>query len=263
MINLSGSKYKWQQNVYCMIKMWMKILLLTITAAAAIKEIDIEQYPFQVSLEKNGVHSCGGTLVRYHIVLTAEHCVHGFPKENLQVRAGTSLRQKGGQVLRVNYVYEHPDYNPVTLENDIAILELETFFDISPLVIPVNVLHKDNAVADDALGLVIGWGVSSSADGNPTPNLKLVEMPKVSDDKCAEVYSNFNATTMICFGRNGGGEACLSETGGPILVRRMKHIMEQVGIASYGIGCGEIGKPGVFTRVTAFHDFIEKYAWRP
>uniref|UniRef100_A0A1Y1N1V9 Peptidase S1 domain-containing protein n=2 Tax=Photinus pyralis TaxID=7054 RepID=A0A1Y1N1V9_PHOPY len=188
--------------------MWVRILLvITTTVAAVVKEVSIENYPWQVSIEKNGVHTCGGTMLRSLVLMTAEHCVYGVQKESLQVRAGTSTREKGGELRGVKTIFEHPDYNPVTFENDVAILELDSAFDSTR---PVDLLHSDNSVADDAVGLVIGWGISSAEDGGrSSPNLKMVELPKVSEEKCAEVYPNFNATTMICFGGNGGGDSCL------------------------------------------------------
>lgn len=40
--------------------------------------VDINEFPFMVSLRRNGGHSCGGTILNDFWVLTAAHCLVGF-----------------------------------------------------------------------------------------------------------------------------------------------------------------------------------------
>lgn len=47
------------------------------------------------------------------------------------------------------------------------------------------------------------------------------------------------------------------DSGGPLLCRHGRRWYVD-GITSYGIGCGEIGIPGVYTRVSAFSDWIRQ-----
>ena len=46
------------------------------------------------------------------------------------------------------------------------------------------------------------------------------------------------------------------DSGGPLF--HCKGQCEQIGIVSWGIGCGKSHYPGVYTRVTAVKDWIEK-----
>jgi trypsin len=46
-------------------------------------------FPFIVSLQKNGAHFCGGSLLDSTTVLTAAHCADGQTTSGLTVRAGS------------------------------------------------------------------------------------------------------------------------------------------------------------------------------
>ena len=48
------------------------------------------------------------------------------------------------------------------------------------------------------------------------------------------------------------------DSGGPLIYQdRMSGRFQLYGITSWGDGCGEKGKPGVYTRVSAFSDWIQ------
>jgi trypsin len=46
-------------------------------------------FPFIISLQKNGGHYCGGSLLNGNTVLTAAHCVVGSSASPFKVRAGS------------------------------------------------------------------------------------------------------------------------------------------------------------------------------
>ena len=48
------------------------------------------------------------------------------------------------------------------------------------------------------------------------------------------------------------------DSGGPLVHLFGLNRMEQVGIVSWGIGCGKEDFPGVYTRVTEIRDWIDK-----
>lgn len=51
----------------------------------------------------------------------------------------------------------HRDYNPNTFENDIALLELETGFEVQPHVIPICLPKESETYVGD-VAHVAGWG---------------------------------------------------------------------------------------------------------
>lgn len=49
-------------------------------------------FPFILSLQRNGAHFCGASLLNANTVITAAHCVVGQSASALRVRAGSLVR---------------------------------------------------------------------------------------------------------------------------------------------------------------------------
>ena len=47
------------------------------------------------------------------------------------------------------------------------------------------------------------------------------------------------------------------DSGGPLIVQNANGDYEQIGIVSFGEGCALPDKPGVFTKVSNYRDWIE------
>lgn len=72
----------------------------------------INEHPFQVSLQRYGSAICGGTIMSENKVLTSAHCTDGASASSISVIAGSSFRGRGGQLVNVTRVCQHPRYNP-------------------------------------------------------------------------------------------------------------------------------------------------------
>jgi secreted trypsin-like serine protease len=84
-------------------------------------------------------------------------------------------------------------------------------------------------------------------------------VPITTDAYCGSAYSTFDATTMVCAGfPQGGVDTCQGDSGGPLLVPTATGTLRLAGDTSWGEGCAQPGKPGIYGRLgdTALRSFI-------
>jgi secreted trypsin-like serine protease len=234
-------------------------------------------YPFAVSLQRAGrtgaaAHFCGGSLVDQRWVLTAAHCMAGLTPSAFRVVAGaTNLSAGDGEVRRPAEIRVDPKWDgDATHGGDIALVRLSApVADIAP-VEPVGPADRARWEAGDP-GTVVGWGVTSEAGTVASDGLRAVRLTIQADGAMAAptAYGDkFLPSDMVGAGIDAGGkDACYGDSGGPLVVAVGKATYRQIGIVSFGAGCGRAGYPGVFSRlgdgpVRAFFDSVVPPAGR-
>ena len=198
-------------------------------------------YPWMVRLSTG----CDGTLVAPRVVLTAAHCLGGGAMTAL---VGASDLQAATPVA-VTAVRRAPGYDPVTNQADWALLRLAR-----PLALPtVSLAASDTEGAGPFT--ILGWGAAGER-GRQQRYLRAATVPAVPDQTCTQLYRSdgFVPTQMICAGdlTEGGVDTCSGDSGGPLGGPDGTGGWVEVGIVSWGYGCGRPGLPGVYTRVSAF-----------
>ena len=113
-----------------------------------------------------------------------------------------------------------------------------------------------------------GWD-KQLEDGPVSDQLQMVKLPIISNRECMEWYYRSGTRqfipeyTFLCAGwESGGRDACSGDSGGPLITFREDGRAEVVGIVSWGIGCGDKGRPGVYTRVTQYVPWIQETIFR-
>ncbi|XP_023305931.2 trypsin-1-like isoform X1 [Lucilia cuprina] len=220
------------------------------------------RYPWMALLKNNNRFYCGGSLVSDRYVATAAHCLRGFRPNAISVsllvhdRKSNSSREITRKAKRVII---HERYNPFNIDNDIGLIQLSESVEMSKVLRPVCMPLKDQTYLDE-LGIASGWGATS--EGGPlAQKLMQVSVPIISNEECNEKYGEDRITeNMMCAGvPEGNKDSCQGDSGGPFLVHNKDlNIYHLAGIVSWGEGCARPDRPGVYTRVTRYLDWIEK-----
>lgn len=119
-------------------------------------------YPFMVSIQKDGHHYCGASLIKPDWIVTAGHCTVNVKPQQLSVRVGDHDRTKGAQA-KVIKVIAHPDFSYEPFRNDVAVMKLDHPVDAKP----IKLAAKSGPVGTSTR--ILGWGMTCE-DGNDCPN---------------------------------------------------------------------------------------------
>nr|XP_046234032.1 hyaluronan-binding protein 2-like [Scatophagus argus] len=227
-------------------------------------------HPWQVSLQARPrssffqfQHKCGGILIASCWVLTAAHCI-GANEELQVVLGGVNIdkQEEMDQTIPVIQTIVHENYRstPYALYNDIALLKLKVTD--SPYCAKETRFVKTVCLPDQTFPagkqcVISGWGATETQ--RYSNQLLNAQVLLISDERCKapHVYGSVLDSSMFCAGTlQGGVDSCQGDSGGPLVCEQNgKHYI--TGVVSWGSGCGQRNKPGVYANVRPFTSWIK------
>lgn len=208
-----------------------------------------------------------------------------FGPITVTVGAGDLRRIQKGTVFLVKNIVVHPGYRRGKAErgNDLALLNIEGRW-TGPVSRLDGLTGDVTAMAEPWSDLVVaGYGKSGenaveqeafSRTGRhlSAPMMVLQEgfVPPVDAKTCKiqiegliKEYgygADYAGVTVspewqLCAG-TGYSDSCQGDSGGPLVQRGTAAEPVQVGVVSWGLGCGRAESPGIYMRVSAYADWI-------
>ncbi|KAH8334025.1 hypothetical protein KR059_005851 [Drosophila kikkawai] len=211
---------------------------------------DIKEAPWQVSLQLNGEHQCGGSIYDNRTIITAAHCFFSNDNKEIDTHAFSvsvgSTSRFNGTVYGLEKKVHYPGFKVKEFyRNDIAVLRLS-----NPLVFGDNVQPISLATKEPVAGTIAaatGWGVVHLTFdiwgiGSFYPeNLLGIRKRILTLETCQKWYWNNFGEDVLCTDPG----VCNGDSGGPLVVNR-----ELVGVMS-GMQYLHCNGPAFFANV--FH----------
>uniref|UniRef100_A0A8C1LBI3 Zgc:55888 n=1 Tax=Cyprinus carpio TaxID=7962 RepID=A0A8C1LBI3_CYPCA len=216
-------------------------------------------WPWQVSLQYSDMPVCGGAILDLRWVITACHCFKRYKKASLwKAVAGMhnleNMNESCHQTVEVENIISHKGYKQKTNENDIALVKLQSPLLFNECVRPVAILNNDLPPQETCT--VTGWGAIRE-NGPRASRLQEVNVTVFKPQTCNKYYRGKMLKFMMCAGAEAGRmDACQGDSGGPLSCFTDDRY-KLAGVVSWGVGCGRAQRPGVYTTLYHYKQWIE------
>ncbi|CAG2179669.1 unnamed protein product, partial [Oppiella nova] len=205
------------------------------------------------------IAQCGGALISEQEIITASHCVveggRVLTPEKIRIRLGEhNIMKRTKDDAEVDYnvikVTAHPDFEPQTYKNDVAIIKLSQRVRFNRRVWPICLPYDTRVLTSEEnvgrSGFIIGWG-RLEFNGKTSEELREASIEIVSNKECGQAFDKVVKITdeYLCAGTTGSTkDSCQGDSGGPLIQvdpENKKYYL--TGIVSFGKRCATPGFP--------------------
>ncbi|KAM6429105.1 transmembrane protease serine 11E-like [Rhynochetos jubatus] len=218
------------------------------------------EWPWQASIQLDGTHRCGASVISNTWLVTAAHCFRGGRDPRRWTASFGILLRPPKQKKFIRRIIIHERYSNFVHDHqyDVAVVELASAIEFTSDVHSVCLPEASHVFPENTTCFVTGWGALEN-DGYSVNQLRQAEVKIISTATCnrRQVYAGAITPGMLCAGYlEGQVDACQGDSGGPLVHANSRGIWYLVGIVSWGDECGKPNKPGVYTRVTYYRNWI-------
>jgi len=230
-------------------------------------------WPWMAEIVYNNEHYCGAVLISDDVLLTAAHCLYHRESrlyvDDIEIRIGSRRKlstDNNTQILKVSSIHIHEFFKLSSLQNDIAVLKLNSPVRLSRSCWPICLGSKaDNFIGR---GIMTGWG-KTSIIGRFSSLLREASVPIVPVSRCIEANRDLfdgvkvSGANHICvgYGKDRPDYGCNGDSGGPLMIQSNNGKWLLIGVMSWGEPqCSSVKTNSytVFTSISPYLDWIEK-----
>ncbi|XP_045449271.1 collagenase-like [Melitaea cinxia] len=207
----------------------------------------------QITLTTGQTSVCGSSLIRNTRLVTAAHCWRSgsFQASLFTVILGSVNYNSGGVRINTNNVVTHPNYNTNNLNNDVAVIRINSVTfnnNIRPIVLYNGYNHFNGVTA-----VAAGFGRTSNS-GGVSSVARHVSLQVIDNNTCARSYvAGIVVSSTLCTSNSGGRSTCGGDSGGPLAMGNTL-----IGITSFGSSRGCTAGPAGFARVSSFASWLSQ-----